>query len=82
MHDGGVVIAQLAGVSEPPAVRRILTNKRQVLSPNERPVSPVAVAVVRAVGVAAVITLGQTGRAPDPGILVKLGRAGVLLECC
>ena len=60
---------------------RVLTNKRQVLSPNERPVSPVAVAVVRAVGVAAVVTLGQAGRAPDPGILVKLGRAGVLLEC-
>ena len=60
MHDGGVVVAHLAGVSQPPAV---------------------AVAVVRAVGVAAVVTLGQTGRAADPGILVKLGRAGVLIKC-
>ena len=49
--------------------------------PNERPVSPVAAAVVRAVGVAAVVTLGQAGRGPDPGILVKLGRAGVLIKC-
>ena len=49
--------------------------------PNERPVSPVAAAVVRAVGVAAVVTHGQTGRAADPGILVKLGRAGVLIKC-
>ena len=43
--------------------------------------SPVAAAVVRAVGVAAVITHRQTGRGPDPGILVKLGRAGVLIKC-
>ena len=60
VHDGGVVVAQVAGVSEPPTV---------------------AAAVVRAVGVAAVITRGQGRRGADPGILVKLGRAGVLLKC-
>ncbi len=52
MHDGGVVVAHLAGVSQPPAV---------------------AVAVVRAVGVAAVVTLRQTRGGPDPRILVELG---------
>ena len=59
VHDGGVVVAQVAGVSEPPAV---------------------AAAVVRAVGVAAVITHGQGRRGPDPCILVKLGRARILLK--
>ena len=58
MHDGGVVVPHLAGVSQPPAV---------------------AVAVVRAVGVAAVVTHGQTGGGPDPGILVELGRSRILL---
>ena len=52
MHDGGVVVSHLAGVSQPPAV---------------------AVAVVRAVGVAAVVTLRQTRGGPDPRILVELG---------
>ena len=52
MHDGGVVVAHLAGVSQPPAV---------------------AVAVVRAVGVAAVITHGHTRGGPDPAVLVELG---------
>ena len=61
MHNGGVVVAQVAGVSEPPAV---------------------AAAVVRAVGVAAVVTHGQGRRGADPCILVKLGRAGILLKCC
>ena len=59
MHDGGVVVAQLAGVSEPPAV---------------------AAAVVCAVGVPAVVALGQSGSGPDPGILVELGRAGILAK--
>ena len=57
MHDGGVVVAHLAGVSQPPAV---------------------AVAVVRTVGVAAVVTHGQTRRGPDPAILEKLGRPRIL----
>ena len=57
MHDGGVVVAQLAGVSEPPAV---------------------AAAVVRAVGVPAVVALGQSRSGPHPLILVELGRAGIL----
>ena len=57
MHDGGVVVAQLAGVSEPPAV---------------------AAAVVRAVGVPAVVALGQSRSGPDPLILVELGSAGIL----
>ena len=57
MHDGGVVVSHLAGVSQPPAV---------------------AVAVVRAVGVAAVITHGHTRGGPDPAVLVKLGRPRIL----
>ena len=40
----------------------------------------VAVAVVRAVRVAAVVTHGQGRRGPDPCILVKLGRARILLK--
>ena len=59
MHDGAVVVAHLAGVSEPPAV---------------------AAAVVCAVGVAAVFAHGQNGSGPDPGILVELGRPGVLVN--
>ena len=59
MHDGGVVVAHLAGVSVPPAV---------------------AAAVVCAVGVAAVFAHGQNGSGPDPGILVELGRPGVLVN--
>ena len=58
MHDGGVVVSHLAGVSQPSAV---------------------AVAVVRAVRVAAVVTLRKTGRGPDPRILVELGRPRILL---
>ena len=57
MHDGGVVVAHLAGVSQPPAV---------------------AAAVVRAVGVAAVVTHRQTRGGPDPAVLVKLGRPRIL----
>ena len=57
VHDGGVVVSHLAGVSQPPAV---------------------AVAVVRAVGVAAVVTHGQTRGGPDPAVLEELGRPRIL----